>query len=100
MAIRAIATTYVSGVLETQDGGTGSYFTGTWTKHPDAGGSNGLLAGSLDTPGLTPDPTGDRAGSNGDLWGCCYSHANSPCLCRQHDRRRRHGLDVVLGQFR
>ena len=61
-------TTYVSGVLNGQDGGTGTFFTGSWVQ--GGGDDNVLAAGSLTKQNQSPASTGDKS-SDQPATGCC-----------------------------
>jgi hypothetical protein len=75
------ATTYVTGELNGQDGGTGSYFTGTWLSGNDPDGvSNYIEAGSLSANGQNPPSTGDKVGDGPEVFGGCCRMARSSRL--------------------
>lgn len=63
------ASTYTTGALAGQDGGTGTYFTGTWAS---GGVSNSIEAPSLTVAGQDPASIGGRAGDLQDDCGGCH----------------------------
>jgi hypothetical protein len=71
-------TTYVTGSMAGQDGGSGTFFTGTWAGVNPAdltADDSGTSPGSLQRGGAPSKPsTGDKVSDNGAVFGgCCHT---------------------------
>jgi hypothetical protein len=74
---------YVSGSLAGQDGGTGTFFTGTWigvNPMDQTADDSGTSVGSLTRQGQSFASTGDKVSDNGGLSGCCHTSRTGKSL--------------------